>query len=232
MNDSFWERLIDEEKYAELQAYELASELAACLVYEAHQRIEMMGKENCHYNVFLAFYYLGRVKDILGRDFEKANRELYEKAKARFLEFGFSESDFMDRVKAGLDFGEKVAFPTEMGPNSIHYGFVAEMAISEIGRSKIHYVEGVGWKVWGAGSWTRRPREVGIVGLIYEVMRRKINIWRKALVEERRSSRGAGGWLENLDKNINDPDWLGKVEELLLRVDYFGVQVISSGDTP
>jgi hypothetical protein len=39
--------------------------------------------------------------------------------------------------------------------------------------------------------------------------------------------RGVGGWLEKLEKNINDPDWLSKVEELILRVDYFGAVIVS-----
>jgi hypothetical protein len=39
-----------------------------------------------------------------------------------------------------------------------------------------------------------------------------------------------GGWLEKLWKNVNDPEWLRKVEELFLRVDFFGVPIVSNDE--
>jgi hypothetical protein len=177
-----------------------ANELADCLVYEAFWIIE---------------------------EAAEARQRLGEKAEDIFSSQTFkNEDELRQAAEAGLREGQKRAFPKEMGPDALHYGFVAEMVSMEIGGS-IRYVEGVGWEVWDGESWQRRPKERGIAGLIYEVMKQKINIWRKALENKGRSVRGTGGWLEKLEKNINDPDWLSKVEELLLRVDYFGVEIVS-----
>jgi len=57
-----------------------------------------------------------------------------------------------------------------MGRHSIHYGFVAEEVLSEIG-GDIRYVENLGWCVWNGRFWQRRPKEWGIVGIIHEVMK-------------------------------------------------------------
>ena len=178
-----------------------ANELADCLVYEAFWIIE---------------------------EAAEARQRLGQKAEDIFSSQTFkNEDELRQAAEAGLREGQKRAFPKEMGPDALHYGFVAEMVSMEIGGS-IRYVEGVGWEVWDGESWQRRPKERGIAGLIYEVMKQKINIWRKALENKGRSVRGTGGWLEKLEKNINDPDWLSKVEELLLRVYYFGVEIVSA----
>jgi len=202
----------------------LTAQIVQCLLYEAHQKIENAGQENLYASVFDAFLNLGRVKDILGESFEEVRQELYEKAKEklRLLNFETSEIVFEETVRGGLTGGVLRPLPEEMGLGCIHYGFVAE--IFKLSRpGPLVYVQGVGWRVLANSDWQMRPKERGIVGLIYDVMEYKIRIWRKALG----GSGGVGGWLEKLEKNINDPDWLSKVEELLLRVDRFGVEIVS-----
>jgi hypothetical protein len=39
---------------------------------------------------------------------------------------------------------------------------------------------------------------------------------------------GFGWWLEKLEKNINAPEWLSKVEALLLKINHFGVEIIAN----
>jgi hypothetical protein len=207
----------------------LTGEVAICLVYEARQKIESAGRENLYKSVFDAFLNLGRVQDILDVRFEKIRRELYEKAKEKLLSAGASEPDLRDEIvleeaaNGGLTTGLLRPLPKEMGVHSIHYGFVAEI-FKSARYVELRYVQGVGWEVLTGEGWQRRPKERGIVGLIYEVMAQKIRIWREALG----GYGGEGGWLEKLERNINDPDWLSKVEELLLRVDHFGVEIVSN----
>jgi hypothetical protein len=184
----------------------LAKEIADCLLYEAFQIIE---------------------------EASEARQEPWPKTKTGFLLSGsprnedeLREDELRHVAEAAIMEGKNRAFPKEIGPDAIHFGFVAEMVSPKIS-GKIRYVEEVGWEVWDGQSWVRRPKERGIIGVIYEVMRRKINIWREALESKGLSVRGTGGWLEKLEKNINDPDWLKKVEELLLRVDYFGIEIVS-----
>jgi len=171
-----------------------------------------------------AFQLLGRVKSILGERFEELRRELYKKAQAKFLATGFTEDDLDHTVNVNLRIGEwrPLLYKTEI--YTIYYSFVADIAVREIGM-KVRYVSGKGWEVWNGRAWLRRPKERGIVGLIYEVMREKIAIWREAM------KAGAGGqeleeWLEKLERKINNPRWLKRVEELLLWVDYFGVHLV------
>jgi hypothetical protein len=203
----------------------LTSELADCLVHEAFKKIENAAKENGHTSVFDAFLNLGRVKAILGNRFEKVRQELYEKAKEKFLSPDTSEHELRNMAANGLACGELRAFPIKINKHFIHYGFVADIAGMEI-KGIVRYVEGMGWEEWKGRAWQRRPKERGIVGLIYEVMKDKINIWREALADVN----GAGGWLGELERNISDPDWLSKVEELLLRVDYFRIVIVSDDD--
>jgi len=206
----------------------LTAEVADCLVYEARQKIEKAGKDNLYKSVFDAFLNLGRVKHILGERFEDVRQEFYEKAKEKMVSPETKEIDLKDKIildeasSGGLTCGVLRPLPEKMGEHSIHYGFVAQIFSSAMGLN-FQYVQGVGWEVWSSEGWKRRPQERGIVGLIYDVMEQKIRTWRKALG----GHGGVGGWLEKLEKNINDPDWLSKVEELLLRVDYFGVKIVS-----
>jgi len=207
----------------------LTAEIADCLLHEARRMITNPRYDRSTYgNVYHAFVNLGRLTPILGARLEAVRRELYEMVKEKILGFyfvellDFSEEDLKDAEKYGLRFGQRHALPAKVGMYSIHYGFVAETVGIEI-YSKIRYVQKWGWEVLEYGSWHRRPKERGIVGLIYEVMREKIGVWREVLVDPM----GVGGWLEKLEKNINDPDWLSKVEELLLRVDYFGIEIVS-----
>lgn len=197
--------------------------LADSLLHEAFQRIEEAVKGNRNNSVFRAFLNLGRVKAFLGDRFEEVRRELYEKAKEKLLAPDFPEKELRAAAENGLRYGERRPLPTEMGRHSIHYGFVAEEVLSEIG-GDIRYVENLGWCVWNGRFWQRRPKEWGIVGLIHGVMKRKISIWREALAAGA-GGEGLAGWLEKLEKNINDPAWLSKVEALLMRVDSFGVQM-------
>jgi hypothetical protein len=207
----------------------LADEVANCLVYEARRKIERSGRENLYKSVFDAFLNLGRVKGILGVAFEEVRQELWEKARAKLLSAGASEPDLGDEIvleeaaNGGLSTGLLRPLPKEMSFHSIHHGFVAEIFGLAMGR-QVRYVRKVGWEVLTGNGWQRRPKERGILGLIYEVMAQKIRIWREAL--DRYS--GEGVWLEKLEKNINDPDWLSKVEKLLLRVDHFGVEIVSN----
>lgn len=194
------------------------------LLHEAFQRIEEAVKGNRNESVFRSFKDMGRAKAFLGDRFEEVRRELYEKAKEKLVAPDFPESELRAAAESGLRYGERRPLPTEMGRHSIHFGFVAEVVLSEIG-GDIRYVENLGWCVWNGRFWHRRPKEWGIVGLIHEVMRRKISTWREAL-EAGAGGEGFAEWLEKLEKNINDPAWLSKVEALLMRVDSFGVQML------
>jgi len=198
--------------------------LADSLLHEAFQRIEEAVRGDRNNSVFRAFLNLGRVKAFLGDRFEEVRRELYEKAKEKLVGPDFPEKELRAAAESGLRYGERRPLPTEMGRHSIHYGVVAEEVLSEIG-GDIRYVEKLGWCVWNGRFWQRRPKEWGIVGIIYGVMKRKIGVWREAL-EAGAGGEGFAGWLEKLEKNINDPAWLSKVEALLMRVDAFGVQML------
>jgi len=206
----------------------LTAEVADCLVYEARQKLEKASREILYKSVFEAFLNLGRVKDILGDRFEEVRQELYEKAKAKLVSPETLEIELKDEIvleeaaSGGLTCGVLRPLPAKMSQNSIHYGFVAEMFRAAIS-GNVRYVQGVGWEVLTGAGWQLRPKERGIVGLIYNVMEQKIRIWRKALG----GYNGVNGWLEKLERNINAPEWLSKVEDLLLRVDYFGVEIVS-----
>ena len=206
----------------------LTAEVADCLVYEARQKLEKASREILYKRVFEAFLNLGQVKDILGERFEEVKQELYEKAKEKLLDSQDSELEIKDKiileeaVSGGLTCGMLRPLPGKMGEQSIHYGFVAGIFKAARGGG-IRYVQGVGWEVLTGAGWQLRPKARGIVGLIYDVMKQKIRIWRKALG----GCNGVNGWLEKLEKNINDPEWLSKVQDLLLRVDYFGVEIVS-----
>jgi len=207
--------------------------LADSLLHEAFQKIENAVRGDRNNSVFRAFLNLGRVKAFLGDRFEEVRRELYEKAKEKLLAPDFPEKELRAAAESGLRYGERRPLPTKMGRHSIHYGFVAEEVLSEIG-GDIRYVENLGWCVWNGRFWHRRPKEWGIVGLIHGVMKRKISTWREALeagadgegLEAGAGREGLAGGLEKLEKNINDPAWLSKVEALLMRVDSFGVQML------
>jgi hypothetical protein len=201
----------------------LTTEIADCLVHEAHKKLSIAPFEENPYDwVYQAFVNLGQVKMILGDRFDEVKRELYEKARWKLYGPNFSEKALWESAERGLEFGWQHSLPDKMGKGSIHYGFVAEMFLTEFGE-RLRYVEGVGWEVRERESWQRRPRGRGIVGLIYKVMRRKVYAWKSALG----NGSGVGGWLAELERNINDPDWLSKVEELILRVDHFGVEIVS-----
>jgi hypothetical protein len=205
----------------------LKAEIVDCLVYEASKRVAALATEENHYhNVFIAFANLGRVALILGDRFEKVRQELRERAREALSfssSFEFAEKDLKTAEMHGLMYGWGRSLPVKIGVNSIHCGFVAEMVAMEL-RGRLRYVEGEGWEFLEAGAWRRRSKERGILGLIYDVMKRKIKTWREVLS----NPLGEGGWLEKLEKNINDTDWLRKVEELLLRIDYFGVEIVSN----
>jgi len=204
----------------------MTAEVADCLVYEAQKRVASLAvEEEPEHNVFQAFANLGRVVLILGDSFEKVKQELQEKAKEAlsFASFSdFSEDDFRKAAQHGFMYGWGRVLPAKIGLHSIHHGFVAELVGAEL-RGRIRYDKRMGWEVRIEKSWHTRPKERGIVGLIYDVMKRKIKTWREVLA----NPSGENDWLEKLEKNINDPEWLSKVEDLLLRVDYFGVEIHS-----
>jgi hypothetical protein len=205
----------------------LTAEVADCLVYEAQKLVASLAtEENPSHNVFQAFVNLGRVALILGDRFHEVKQWLYEKMKEAlsFVDSSeVSEKDLKTAEMRGLMYGLGRSLPTKIGANFLHCGFVADLVAAELS-GRLRYVEGIGWEVCKDGAWYKRPKERGIVGLIYDVMKRKIKIWREVL----RNPLGEGGWLEKLERNINDPEWLSKVEELLLRVDYFGVEIVSA----
>jgi len=211
---------------------EIADELGRCLVYEARQRIEEAANNaNIKRNtVYQAFVNLGRIKAIWGKHFEELLDDIYKEAKKKLVGEDFPEAELDEVAEKGLKGGELLVLPNEIGLDGINYGFVAETVMPEI-VGVIRYVEGVGWEVWGENGWRRRPKERGILGIIYYVMRRKIGIWRKKLKEDM-NVRGEGGWLEKLGKNINDPEWLRRVEELFLRVDFFSVPIVLNDERP
>jgi hypothetical protein len=237
MAANFWTRAWEKELYEENQARNRAEEIAHCLVYESFQIIERASKQFWRESVVIAFANLSRAQAILGDSFNKIRQELYEEAKKRFLASDCSEQEIEAAAYEGEYCGETYVLPVEMGEDSIHYGFVAEMFfVSEFWFDEFCYISGSGWRIKVSGRFGDYPREEfyeqerGIKGVIYRVMRRKIDIWREALEKRDVSVRGVGGWLEKLEKNINDPGWLAKVEELLLRVDHFGVMIISGQD--
>ena len=216
------------ELYEEYQAKERANEIARCLVYESFQIIKERSSKEVWRNVVLAFTNLIRAEAILGDSFKKIWRELYEKAKEKFLNSGRSEDEIEAAVYEATCIAENFVLPTEMGKDSIHYGFVAEMFyIFGLRYAMLYYRRDSGWRIVGEDYFCDYPQERGIRGLIHGVMRPKIDIWREALQRRGVSVRGVGGWLEKLERNINDPDWLSKVEELILRVDYFGAVIVS-----
>jgi hypothetical protein len=201
----------------------VTAEIVDCLVHEAHKKISIAPFEENSYDwVYQAFVNLGLVKGLLGDRFEEVRRDLYEKARWKLYGPNFSEKALWEAAERGLGFGWQHSLPDKMGKSSIHYGFVAEMFLAEFA-ARLRFIEGVGWEVRDGETWQRRPRERGIVGLIYKVMRRKVYAWKTALAD----GRGTEGWLEELERNINNPDWLRKVEEMLLLVDYFGVEIVS-----
>jgi len=203
----------------------LTAEIVECLVHEAREKLAIAPFEGNPYDwIYQAFVNLGLVKGILGDRFEGVRRELYEKARWKLYGPDFSEKALWEAAERGLGFGWQHSLPDKMGKSSIHYGFVAEMFLTEFA-GRIRYVEGIGWEVREGEVWQRRPEVKGIVGLIYKVMRRKVYAWKRALSD----GSGAGGWLGDLERNINDPAWLRKVEEMLLLVDHFGVEIVSGG---
>jgi len=200
----------------------LTAEIAECLIYEAHKKIDQAVMEDDPFlHVYQAFYTLGRLYAILRDRFEEIRQELYKKATWKLLAPNFTEKDFEAAAGRGLILGWRHSLPSKIGKHAVHYGFVAEIVCEELS-GRLRYVQGAGWEMLDGTSWERRPKERGIIGLVYDVMRRKINTWRETLSDPM----GVGGWLSELEKNINDPDWLSKVEELLLRVDYFGVEIV------
>jgi len=226
MRSKYWdcqsERVFERE-----QARERAKELANCLVHEASRKIETTEKEDRYRNVFLAFAYLGWAKAILGSRFEEIKQELYEKTKEKLLAPDFPEEELRRAMEDGLRRQAFNQLPTEMGEDAFHYGFVAEMFSLETYEHRFGYSSKYGWAdIFG---YIYEP-ERGLKGFIYKVMREKVLVWRERLVKFGGSPRGEGGWLEKLEKSINDPDWLSKVEELLIRVDYFGVDIYSDDD--
>jgi hypothetical protein len=223
MGNGFWDYRC-KEFWEREQARECASELAACLVHEAFKKIETTEVGDECRNVFLAFAYLGRVKTILGARFEEVRRELYEKAKERVLAPDFSEEKLKRVAEEGLSRGLNIQLPVEMGNDAFHYGFVAEIFSLETYDHHIGYSKEYGWTDFLGQVY---EQERGLKDYIYILMRQKIITWREWLLKIGSSVRGVGGWLERLEKSINDPDWLSKVEELLLRVSYFGVEIDS-----
>jgi hypothetical protein len=239
MSGNFLYRMEEKALYEELKARKRAEEIAQCLIYEASCIIDSASGNNWRQHVVLAFVNLVRARAILGDAYEKIYQELCEKAKKRFLKFGCSEKDIEAFAYEGEYCGETFVLPIEMGEDSIHYGFVAEMLfVSGLWFSIPYYIRGKGWCIEGIEGreahwiYSSSPTafyslEEGIKGLIYRVMRNKIDVWREALKKRGVSVRGIGGWLEKLEKNINDPDWLRKIEELILITGHFGVQNIS-----
>jgi hypothetical protein len=221
MGNGFWD-FRRKELFEREQARERAHELASCLAHEAFKKIETTEGEDQYRNVFLAFAYLGRVKTILGGRFEEVRRELYEKAKERLLAPDFSEEKLKRVAEEGLSRGLSIQFPIEMGDDAFHYGFVAEIFSLETYDHHIGYSKEYGWADILGHVY---EQERGLKDYIYILVRKKIITWREGLTKIGASVRGVGGWLEKLEKNINDPEWLSKVEELLLRVSYFGVEI-------
>jgi hypothetical protein len=212
----------DKELFEKSQACRRADEVGRCFRYEAFQKIESASSEDLYRAVFLAFCYLGRIKTIWGKDYEEAKLDLYEKAKQKLLTSNFSEEELGRAAEEGLNYGEGMQLPNAMGKNAFHYGFVAEIFSLEYRDYHFGYTPKYGWcDIFGNVYEPER----GLKSHIYRVMREKIAIWRECLAKDNDSVMGLGGWLEKLERNINDPDWLSKVEELLLRVDYFGVEI-------
>jgi hypothetical protein len=200
----------------------LTAEVADCLVSEAREKIQNASADNLCYNVFEAFANLGMAWRILGDKFEEFRAKLYEETEEVFLSSKFSRKDIGVSAQRGLMFGFAYSLPAKIGIDSIHHGFIARMVVPQL-KDRVRYIQGVGWEFLKDGVWHKRPKERGIVGLIYDAMKRKIKTWQEVLL----NPLGEGGWLEKLERNINDPEWLSKVEELLLRVDYFGIEIVS-----
>jgi hypothetical protein len=234
MRGDLLSRIKEKEFYEKVQAHKRAQEIAQCLIHEAFRMLDGASERNWRPHVVLAFVNLVRASDILGDAYEGVRRELFEKAKKRFSAFGCSEQEIEAAAYEGEYCGETFVLPTEMGEDAIHYGFVAEMLfVSNLWFSDLYYIQGKGWRIasmehyliYSLSPTGFYPLEIGMKSLIYSIMRQKIDVWREALVKRGVSVRGVGGWLEKLEKNINDPDWLCKVEELLLVAGHFGVHI-------
>jgi len=202
----------------------IAKGLATCFVYEAFKKIEEETNV-CFISVFSAFEHLGRVKVVLGEHFEKVKSELYEKAKWELLANGYNEDSLEIAAKVGIEIGELRPLPPKIGVNS--YTFFADIVMEKIGY-KIRYRKGLckRWEVWNGRCWEKLPIEIRITGLVYEVMRQKIAIWREAL-EVNAANTDLDEWLKKLENSIKNPWWLEKVAEQLLSMGYFRGIVIT-----
>jgi hypothetical protein len=232
MKRDLGELLWEKEFFKEELAFKIAEELAGCLVYESFHRIKVASnaknREDRYKEVFLAFCFLGKSKTILRKYFEEIKQDLYKEAKENLLSSDFSEDTLREAAERGLIYEAARPFPTKIGLGFFHYGFVADMVYLELGKGPALCVKWLG-KPWeNPKNLPNLLKEINIRPHIYGIMQRKINVWRDSLNDDECSIRGTRGWLERLEKNINDPDWLSKVEELLLKVRHLEVQIVSS----
>ncbi len=188
------------------------------LLHEAFQIIENAVKGNRNNSVNKAFFYLGRLKALLGDRFEEVYTELYNRCKEKLVGPDFPESELRRTAKSGLEAGEREALDPQKEVFLITPRELAAIVLRERG-DDIVYIEGIGWHVWNGQYWQRMPKERGIAAIIDEVLNEKYNVWREAADPE---NEDYIKWLKGIGRAIGDPDYLEKIQRAILKVNVDG----------
>ena len=188
------------------------------LLHEARQLIETAVKGNRNNSVNKAFFYLGRVKVILGDRFEEVYAELYNRCKERLVGPDFPESELRRTAKSGLEAGEREALDPQEEVFLITPRNLAAVVLRERG-DDIVYIGGIGWHVWNGRYWQRMPKERGIAAIIDEVLNEKYKVWLEAADP---GNEAYIKWLKSLGRAIGDPDYLEKIQRVILKVNVDG----------
>jgi DNA polymerase-1 len=196
----------------------VAVSFANSLLHEARQLIETAVKGNRNNSVNKAFFYLGRVKAILGDRFEEVYTELYNRCKEKLVGPDFPESELRRTAKSGLQAGEREALDPQEEVFLITPRNLAAIVLRERG-DDIVYIEGIGWHVWNGRYWQRMPKERGIAAIIDEVLNEKYKVWREAADP---GDEDYIKWLKSLERAIGDPDYLEKIQRAILKVNVDG----------
>jgi P4 family phage/plasmid primase-like protien len=196
----------------------VGASFANSLLHEAHQLIETAVKGNRNNSVNKAFFYLGRVKAILGDRFEEVYTELYNRCKEKLVGPDFPESELRRTAKSGLQAGELEPLDPQKEVFLITPRDLAAIVLRERG-DDIVYIEGIGWHVWNGRYWQRMPKERGIAAIIDEVLIEKYKVWREAADP---TDEDYIKWLKKIGRAIGDPDYLEKIQRAILKVNVDG----------
>jgi len=196
----------------------VGASFANSLLHEARQVIETAVKGNRNNSVNKAFFYLGRVKAILGDRFEEVYAELYNRCKEKLVGPDFPESELRRTAKSGLKAGELEPLDPQKEVFLITPRDLAAIVLRERG-DDIAYIEGIGWHVWNGRYWQRMPKERGIAAIIDEVLIEKYKVWREAADP---TDEDYIKWLKKIGRAIGDPDYLEKIQRAILKVNVDG----------